>query len=176
MLETNREIMRNAQIMNLLEYGRSVHAEMAALIDAARRGVRVQDCSLYTTTFPCHLCARHIISAGIARVVYVEPYPKSMAMKLYKDSITVDRTCDQDNLVSFEAFVGMAPRRYLDLFEMRKRKTSDGNLVAWERSEAEPRIKRYVLSYLLLEQEIVGEKLPTILQDNGLSLDQQSLI
>lgn len=169
----SKEIMRDAQIMNLLEYGRSVHAEMAALTDAARRGIKVQGCTLFTTTFPCHLCARHIVSAGIMRVVYVEPYPKSMAKKLYRDSIVVDSRCEVGNFVSFEPFVGTAPRKYLELFEMRKRKTSNGELVAWERSEAEPRIKRYVLSYLLIEQQIVGEKLPELLRQKGLSLHQQ---
>ncbi len=166
----SREIMRDAQIMNLLEYGRSVHAEMAALTEAARRGTQVQGCTLFTTTFPCHLCARHIVSAGILRVVYIEPYPKSMAKKLYKDSIFVDSRCEAGSLVSFEPFVGVAPRRYLELFEMRKRKTKDGELVTWERSEAEPRIKRYVLSYLLFEQKIIGERIPELFRQKSLSL------
>lgn len=168
----SREIMRDAQIMNLIEYGRSVHAEMAAITDAARRGISIQDCTLFTTTFPCHLCARHIVSAGIKRVVYIEPYPKSMTKKLYKDSIVVDGRCETGNLVTFEPFVGTAPRKYLELFEMRKRKTSDGELVFWERSEAEPRINRYVLSYLLIEQQLVGEDLTEILNQKDLSLLQ----
>ncbi|MEJ7655371.1 MAG: deaminase [Chloroflexia bacterium] len=46
-----------------------MHAEMSALLDAGRRGVPVQGATLYTTTFPCHNCARHIVGAGIDRVV-----------------------------------------------------------------------------------------------------------
>src|SRR5205823_8721516 len=61
-----------SQIRNLIEFGRAVHAEMAALIDAARRGVSVAGCTMYVTTFPCHLCARHIVAAGIKRLVYIE--------------------------------------------------------------------------------------------------------
>jgi deoxycytidylate deaminase len=51
------------QIQNLLEFGRSVHAEMSALSEAAHRGIGVANASMYSTTFPCHLCARHIISS-----------------------------------------------------------------------------------------------------------------
>jgi deoxycytidylate deaminase len=50
-----------------------------------------RDLVLFSTTFPCHMCARHIVSAGIKRVVFLEPYPKSYAEELYADSITFDR-------------------------------------------------------------------------------------
>src|SRR5205807_7878392 len=110
-------------VASLLEFGRIVHAEMAAICDAAMRGVPIRDSTLYCTTFPCHMCARHIIAAGISRVVYIEPYPKSRAKKLYKRAIQVDqdRSADQD-AVKFEAFVGVAPTRFLDLVEMISRK------------------------------------------------------
>ena len=86
----NSSLLKGTQVMNLLEFGRSVHAEMAALMDASRRGVSVKGATLYCTTFPCHLCARHIIAAGIDRVVYIEPYPKSRAKEQHSDSISVD--------------------------------------------------------------------------------------
>jgi cytidine deaminase len=91
------------------------------------RGVSVRGGTLYCTTFPCHMCARHIMAAGIARVVYIEPYPKSRAKRLYKRAIQVDldREAD-DDAVKFEAFVGIAPSRFLDLFEMVTRKDSEG--------------------------------------------------
>jgi deoxycytidylate deaminase len=114
-------------VANLLEFGRIVHAEMAAICDAAMRGVAVRESTLYCTTFPCHMCARHIIAAGVARVVYIEPYPKSRAKQLYKRAIQVDqdRSADQD-AVKFEAFVGVAPTRFLDLVEMISRKDDQG--------------------------------------------------
>ena len=43
---------------------------------------------MYVTTFPCHNCAKHIIAAGLERVVYLEPYPKSRAKTLYDEDIT----------------------------------------------------------------------------------------
>jgi deoxycytidylate deaminase len=76
-------ILRDTQVAGLLEFGRPVHAEMAALMDAARRGIEVRGCTLYTTTFPCHICARHIIASGVGRVVYIEPYPKSATKDLW---------------------------------------------------------------------------------------------
>jgi deoxycytidylate deaminase len=114
-------------VADLLEFGRIVHAEMAAICDAAMRGVGVRGSTLYCTTFPCHMCARHIIAAGILRVVYIAPYPKSRAKKLYKRAIQVDQDREADSdAVKFEAFVGIAPSRFLDLFEMVKRKDSQG--------------------------------------------------
>jgi deoxycytidylate deaminase len=114
-------------VASLLEFGRIVHAEMAAICDAAMRGVGVQGATLYCTTFPCHMCARLIMAAGICRVVYIQPYPKSRAKMLYKRAIKVDedREADQD-AVKFEAFVGVAPSRFLDLFDMVARKDEQG--------------------------------------------------
>jgi deoxycytidylate deaminase len=115
-----------ASVLDVIEYGREVHAEMAALTDAAKRGVPVKGCVLYCTTFPCHECARLIVSAGIHRVVYIEPYPKSRVAELYDDSIGLaDRRTDLGNRVRFEPFVGIAPRRYLELFSWVPRKSAD---------------------------------------------------
>jgi deoxycytidylate deaminase len=88
--EGQTPFLQGAQITHLLEFGRIVHAEMAALTDACRLGSSLRGATLYCTTFPCHMCARHIVASGIERVVYIEPYPKSMAAKLYPDSISVD--------------------------------------------------------------------------------------
>ena len=71
-----------ARITHLLEFIRAVHAEMAALTSAAIRGVSLRGGTLYSTTFPCRECARHIVAAGIERVVFIEPYPKSKVEQL----------------------------------------------------------------------------------------------
>ena len=70
-------IMKGAQFSGTIDYVRAVHAEMAAITDAVRHGISTDACALYTTTFPCHDCAKHIIAAGITRVVYIEPYAKA---------------------------------------------------------------------------------------------------
>ncbi len=126
-LYTDPKPLAGTTVASLLEFGRIVHAEMAAICDAAMRGVPVREGTLYCTTFPCHMCARHIIAAGISRVVYIEPYPKSRAKKLYKRAIQVDHDREaDDDAVRFEAFVGIAPTRFLDLFDMVSRKDNQG--------------------------------------------------
>lgn len=112
--------LENSAIRDLTEYGRVVHAEMEALLSCARNGISTQDAALYCTTFPCHNCAKHIIAAGIKRVVYVEPYPKSKALDFHDDSIASpgDEIEADDKRVKFEPFVGIGPRRFFDLFSM----------------------------------------------------------
>lgn len=53
---------------------RTIHAEMNALAQAARRGVRVEGAWIYTTASPCWDCFRVLVNAGVQRFVYGEPY------------------------------------------------------------------------------------------------------
>jgi len=137
--------LKEIQIMNLIEFGREVHAEMSSLSDAAGRTISVKDCILYCTTFPCHICAKHIIAAGIMKVVYIEPYPKSLARELFSDSITLDEP-PQPTKVEFKPFEGIAPSGYLDLFWMLKRK-KNSKVNKWIASKSKPRegeLKSYI--------------------------------
>jgi len=81
--------LRKTRVGSLLEFSRAVHAEMDALLSAARKGVSLVGTRLFVTTFPCHYCARHIVAAGVDEVQYIEPYPKSQALKLHEDSIQI---------------------------------------------------------------------------------------
>jgi cytidine deaminase len=113
---------------DLIEFGRAVHAEMDALVSAARMGRSVRDCNLYVTTFPCHLCTRLVISAGAKRVEYIYPYPKSLADALYGKQIDTEKGGAQvPGRIPFRPFIGVAPRRYQAAFTMPdKRKDSKG--------------------------------------------------
>lgn len=127
--------LKKTQFMDIGEFGRTVHAEMAALLDAARRGVAVDGLTMFVTTFPCHNCAKHIIAAGIRRVVYLEPYPKSRASLLHGEEMTLESSDTQahPDKVGFAAFSGIAPRQYRPLFSMSHRGGSSGILVPqWE--------------------------------------------
>ncbi len=73
----SRDAILGSSLKKLTEYGRPVHAEMSALMSCAKNGISVDGATLYCSTFPCHNYAKHIISAGIKRIVYIEPYPKS---------------------------------------------------------------------------------------------------
>jgi deoxycytidylate deaminase len=139
-LDGEKPVLSNQSLIrNIIEYGRAVHAEMAAIVEAARRGVSIAGCSMYVVAFPCHLCARHIVAAGIKRVVYIEPYPKSLAAELYPDSIKVESGGSTAEQVFFEPFVGIAPRQYIQLFEAGVRKDSKGNAILFDPSKADVR-------------------------------------
>ena len=130
---------------------------MEALLSCARNHVSAREATLYCTTFPCHNCAKHIVAAGIARVVYIEPYSKSKAAELHSDSITLGFAKEED-AVHFEPFVGVGPRRFFDLFSMRlgsgyplKRKDRGGQILNWEPEESKLRIQMLPCSYIELE-------------------------
>jgi deoxycytidylate deaminase len=137
--------LKGTRVASVLEFGRVVHAEMAAISNAARRGIAIKNSTLYCTTFPCHMCARHIIAAGISRVFYIEPYPKSLTKQLHGDATCIDYdTASPPDAVKFLPFNGIAPRRYFDLFEMMtSRKDSTGRAVAWDPAQATPRVTQF---------------------------------
>ncbi len=70
-------VLKGTQFVGIGEFSRPVHAEVAAIIDAARRGVQIDGSSLYVTTFPCHNCAKHIIAAASRRSSILSPTQKA---------------------------------------------------------------------------------------------------
>jgi cytidine deaminase len=153
-----KEILESSRLSDLTEFGRVVHAEMEALLACGRLGISTVDATLYSTTFPCHNCAKHIVAGGIKRVVYVEPYPKSKAIDFHDDSISTATLPERDK-VQFEPFVGIGPRRYFDLFSINgnnsyplvRKNPSTGESVNWSIERAKLRIKMAPHSYLGLE-------------------------
>lgn len=161
-------IRKNGKLRGLIEFSRSVHAEMHAIINAGRQdGSKIMGGKLYCTTYPCHSCARHIIAAGIAEVYYIEPYRKSLATRLHGDSITENET--ESNMVRILPYDGVAPARYLDLFRVKidSRKDKHGNLVVTKRSNAEPRISKTLEALPTLEGLVVGGLIESNLIDIG---------
>jgi deoxycytidylate deaminase len=122
--------LKKSRIGQLLEFSRAVHAEMDALLSAAREGVSIVGARMFVTTYPCHYCARHLVTAGIDEVQYIEPYPKSQATNLHPDSIEIEKTAnwrppsevpinESQNVrkkVLFHPFSGVAPRLYARVF------------------------------------------------------------
>ena len=157
--------LKSSRVMDITEYGRAVHAEMEALMCCARSGTCPVGGTLYSTTYPCHNCAKHIVAAGIKRVVYVEPYPKSQAEKLFPESIQHHNSTDADNgaRVVFEPFRGVGPKRFFDLFSMTlgwgtkiKRKLR-GEKLPWDKSTANVRVPLLPNSYIDREVLAVEE-------------------
>lgn len=161
--------LNGTQFKDIGEFSRPVHAEMAALLDAARRGVSVDRKTMYVTTFPCHNCAKHIIASGITQVVYLEPYPKSRAFDLYCEEINLEATnreqkFEYDRRVAFFAYSGIAPRQYEQLFSISERGAKKGKTLRdWEASK--PSLsplyvsKNASFAYVRAEREAL-EKLP----------------
>lgn len=159
-------LFADTKLEDITEFGRAVHAEMDALLSCMRSGTSPTNCTLYTTTFPCHNCARHIIASGIRRVVYVEPYPKSRASELHDDALTFNDTTkiEGNPKIPFVPFVGIAPRRYIDVFSLelstgtRQERKKDGRMKPWSRTvQAVPRVSMLASSYLERELMAVSE-------------------
>lgn len=143
--------LKGSLVSDLTEYGRVVHAEMVAVCDAARLGKRLKDCDLYVTTFPCHNCTKHIIAAGIRRVYFLEPYPKSRAKQLHSNEIEIEH--ESADRVSFIPFLGISPYRYRDIFEKGSRKTG-AMAKTWYAPDDKPRpmLPQSLPLYVELEQ------------------------
>jgi deoxycytidylate deaminase len=77
----------------ILDYCRALHAEENAIINLARTApsVDLEKCTLYTTTYPCRMCANKIVNLGIKEVVYLEPYPDPEAKKILGKADVRDR-------------------------------------------------------------------------------------
>jgi deoxycytidylate deaminase len=160
--------VQDSQFMDALEYGRIVHAEMSALTDAARLGRPVVGGTLFCTTFPCHLCTKLIIAAGLVKVVFLEPYPKSLASDLHADALCIeggDRGHYQGYpCVEFEHFCGVTPRRYREIFERTKRKNEhDGTFVEYTDAEPSPIIDIKYPFYHQLEEFITDRAMKALL-------------
>ena len=132
--ELAKQIMKTKKIKSLIEYSRAIHAEMDAITTMARlANSSTVGKTLYCTTYPCHNCARHIVAAGLKRVVYIEPYAKSLAEDLHGDSIAHADSTDKLKKVIFENFEGTAPGRYTKFFGYsRPRKDERGKPVPYD--------------------------------------------
>jgi len=52
----------------------TVHAEQNALCDCAKRGVSCNNSIAYITHYPCLICTRLLITAGISQIKYIHNY------------------------------------------------------------------------------------------------------
>lgn len=74
------------------ELCRGLHAEQNAIIQAAVHGVSIRGGILYSTAYPCSLCAKMLVNAGIQRVVYSGSYPDDLARAILSEAgVTVER-------------------------------------------------------------------------------------
>ncbi|WP_117210567.1 deaminase [Allorhizocola rhizosphaerae] len=101
--------LKRSMILSVIEGQRAVHAEAAAIDDAAMRGVAVRNATLYTTTFPCHLCFKAALDVEISEIRYIDPYPKSRAREMFPAGAS-----------RLHPYIGVAPRMFLRAFLVRQ--------------------------------------------------------
>lgn len=150
-------IIKNSRLKDLIEFSRAVHAEMHAILGASRvAGERILGGKIFVTTYPCHSCARHIIASGISEVYFIEPYRKSLALKLHSDAMT-ESVIEKDEKVKLIQFDGVAPTRFLELFESGSRKSKAGVLELATEGAAMPVDSVSLKAIPKLEQVVIAE-------------------
>lgn len=68
------------------ELCRALHAEMNAFLQAASFGVSTEGATLYATVYPCSLCAKMAINAGVRRIVTMGDYPDELAKEILAEA------------------------------------------------------------------------------------------
>ena len=68
----------------------TVHAEQNAICDCAKRGVSCDDCIAYISHYPCIICTRLLIAAGIKKIKYINDYKNDDLVKILTIQANVD--------------------------------------------------------------------------------------
>ncbi len=164
----SEEIARTGKIDDLTEFCRAVHAEMDALIAVGRDGGQsVKGGTIFVTTFPCHNCAKHIVAAGIDKIVYIEPYEKSLAVVLHEDAVyTEDQGEGAERKVAFLHYDGVSPRKYMKVFWRVGERKHEGKMIEFNPKSAIPVVSEFWDAYPEFEIAAVKE-----LEEQGVDLE-----
>ena len=68
------------------ELCRGLHAEQNAILQAAYHGVSIQGSVLFCTNFPCVICSKMLINAGIRQIFYLEGYPDPLSETMLNEA------------------------------------------------------------------------------------------
>ena len=61
----------------------TVHAEQNALMDCAKRGVSCNGSAAYITHYPCIICTRLLLAAGIKKIKYLQNYKNDELVSVF---------------------------------------------------------------------------------------------
>jgi len=67
----------------------TVHAEQNAISDCAKRGVSCEDCTAYITHYPCIICCRILLAAGIKQIKFINNYRNDELVKHFTEMMDV---------------------------------------------------------------------------------------
>ena len=68
------------------ELCRGLHAEQNAIIQAASHGVSIRGSVLFCTNFPCVICSKMLINAGIRVIHYENGYPDALSQQMLQEA------------------------------------------------------------------------------------------
>ena len=82
------------------ELCRGIHAEQNAIIQAACHGISIKDGVLYCTHFPCSICAKMIINAGIKTIYYLSGYSDDLSREMLEEAgvVVILLECENEDL------------------------------------------------------------------------------
>lgn len=75
-----------------LDVCRCLHCETSVIVQCAKEGISTVNATVYTTLFPCSVCAKVLVAAGVKRIIYASPYSDDRSKELFEQSqIQVDQ-------------------------------------------------------------------------------------
>jgi dCMP deaminase len=72
------------------EICRGTHAEQNAITQAAKFGINIEGGTLYCNTFPCVICTKMILNAGITKVVYDSDYNDPLSKEILSQQTALE--------------------------------------------------------------------------------------
>ena len=67
----------------------TIHAEQNAIVDCAKRGVSAKDCTVYTTHYPCIICARLLFATEVKCIKYLNDYKNDPLVEIFSKQIDI---------------------------------------------------------------------------------------
>lgn len=67
----------------------TVHAEQNAIADCAKRGVSCEGATAYITHYPCIICCRMLLAAGIKELKYIHDYKNDTLVPVFTKNMDV---------------------------------------------------------------------------------------
>ena len=68
----------------------TVHAEQNAIADCAKRGVDCNNSTAYITHYPCIICTRILLAAGIKQIKYINDYKNDELVEVFTNQCDVN--------------------------------------------------------------------------------------